>query len=119
MKTCNLCQEKKPCSDFYTNGKYPSGKQKYKPKCKKCEYSFDLERLREVIRAFYGELKCQRCGYANYAGALECHHRRPSEKDFEICKMKTFSEDRIKRELAKCDLLCANCHREVHFEMGG
>lgn len=114
MKKCNLCKIPKPFSEFYTNGLYPNGKQKYKPKCKTCEYAFDLSRLRGLIKEFYGELACQKCGYDNFAGALECHHRDPDTKDVEICKMRTFSRARIIAELSKCDLLCANCHRETH-----
>lgn len=59
--------------------------------------------------------RCIRCGYAGHVAALVFHHRDPSTKGFAI------SVDgaprawaRLVEETAKCDLLCANCHREVH-----
>ncbi|WP_010676639.1 hypothetical protein [Bacillus timonensis] len=58
--------------------------------------------------------KCLRCGYNRCIRALEFHHRDPSKKEFSISnKGLTRSWERIKKELDKCDLLCANCHREV------
>ncbi len=58
--------------------------------------------------------KCQICGYNRYQGALELHHRVKSDKSFGIGdKGYTRSWQRVKEELDKCILLCANCHREV------
>jgi len=59
--------------------------------------------------------RCQSCGYDYCIEAMEFHHLDPSEKDFGISqKGYTRSWVRIKEELDKCILLCANCHREVH-----
>jgi len=58
--------------------------------------------------------KCQACGYNKCPGALELHHVKRSEKAFGIGdKGYTRSWEKVKRELDKCILLCANCHREV------
>ncbi len=58
--------------------------------------------------------KCQLCGYNRCAGALELHHLRKSEKSFGIGdKGYTRSWEKVRAELDKCILLCANCHREV------
>lgn len=61
--------------------------------------------------------KCSKCGYDKNLAAFDFHHRNPSEKVFEV-KMKNFTggwtEDEILEEVMKCDLLCANCHREIH-----
>ncbi len=58
--------------------------------------------------------KCQICGYKKYQGALELHHIKSSEKEFGIGdKGYTRSWEKVKAELDKCILLCANCHREV------
>ncbi len=56
---------------------------------------------------------CQLCGYDTYNGALEFHHLDPSEKDFQV-NQRLRSWENIKKEIGKCILLCANCHREVH-----
>lgn len=58
--------------------------------------------------------KCIGCGYRRYQGALELHHVDPSQKGFAIGdKGYTRSWSKVKAELDKCVLLCANCHREV------
>ena len=58
---------------------------------------------------------CQRCGYDRCLEALEFHHLHSSKKDFGISsKGYTRSWERTREELGKCELLCANCHREVH-----
>jgi len=58
---------------------------------------------------------CQACGYNRCLEALEFHHRNPEKKDFGISeKGYTRSWERVKQELDKCVLLCANCHRELH-----
>ena len=58
--------------------------------------------------------KCQICGYNKYLGVLELHHLNHSVKSFGIGdKGYTRSWEKVKAELDKCILLCANCHREV------
>jgi hypothetical protein len=58
--------------------------------------------------------RCIGCGYNRYQGALELHHLNPLEKGFGIGdKGYTRSWIKVKAELDKCVLLCANCHREV------
>ena len=47
--------------------------------------------------------------------ALEFHHTDSDGKDFGIsAKGYTRSWEEVRKELDKCILLCANCHREVH-----
>ncbi|MNT97520.1 hypothetical protein D3C72_2398630 [compost metagenome] len=50
-------------------------------------------------------------------GALEFHHRDPAQKDFTFSQVKLKNFKHVKDELDKCDLLCANCHREAHADM--
>ena len=58
--------------------------------------------------------ECQKCGYSRCHASLEFHHIDPSEKEFSWPKMRKRAWVDIKTELDKCDLLCANCHRETH-----
>lgn len=63
----------------------------------------------------YKGSKCQICGYSRCLDALEFHHLDGSKKEFGISfKGITRSWERIKKELDKCILVCANCHREFH-----
>ena len=58
--------------------------------------------------------KCEQCGYCkNCPSAFTFHHKNPNEKDFTIAR-KTWSFERLKREVDKCSLLCSNCHAETH-----
>ena len=47
---------------------------------------------------------------------LDFHHRNPEEKVIEVANAVRWgwSVHRIAEEIAKCDLLCANCHRKLH-----
>jgi 5-methylcytosine-specific restriction endonuclease McrA len=61
--------------------------------------------------------KCSRCGYCKSLRALQFHHRDPKQKDFAISRPNPRSWEKVKVELDKCDLLCANCHSEAHDEL--
>ena len=63
--------------------------------------------------------KCQICNYNKSTNALEFHHLDPNEKDFEINGTKAAATNwkNVQKELDKCDLLCANCHFELHSEL--
>jgi hypothetical protein len=61
----------------------------------------------------YKGRRCQICGYNKCPGALDLHHIN-GKKDFGIGdKGYTRSWERTKKELDKCILVCANCHREI------
>jgi 5-methylcytosine-specific restriction endonuclease McrA len=58
--------------------------------------------------------KCKICGYHKCSRSLVFHHINPEEKDFAISTNTNKAWDKMKLELDKCILLCANCHGEVH-----
>src|SRR3989338_5625392 len=61
--------------------------------------------------------KCIKCRYSKYPEVLEFHHKDPSTKEFNLgLNGLTRSWERTKKEIEKCDLLCANCHRERHVD---
>ncbi len=129
-KICSKCHMEKPYAAFHINRSYFDGLQSW---CKECVKKYDKlnkshrrEQRRDRLRQrkvaaleAYGSSRCIRCGFDHLA-ALEFHHRDSSTKLFEIsiavmC-LEKYSWDEILKEIAKCDLLCANCHRIEHFE---
>lgn len=88
-------------------------------RCVKCR-SEAVQRRRDKLKQLsvdYLGGKCSRCGYCKCIQALDFHHKDPTQKDFSIAhKGHTRSWERVKSELDKCILLCANCHREVHAD---
>lgn len=84
----------------------------------KCGYCMrKLRRIKikkEVVELLGG--KCSRCGYNRCMFALEFHHRNgKKDKEFSISGNSNLSLKRIKKEIEKCELLCANCHREEQY----
>ena len=65
----------------------------------------------ELVRMRGG--RCEDCAYDRLPAALEFHHRDPSTKEFGLGNFQG-SWERLLAEAAKCDLLCANCHRLRH-----
>ena len=59
--------------------------------------------------------KCEDCGYDKCEAALEFHHLDPSIKEASWNKIRLWGKERLFKELDKCVILCANCHRERHY----
>jgi arsenate reductase-like glutaredoxin family protein len=72
-------------------------------------------RLKEKLVEYKGG-KCERCGYDKCITALEFHHLDPDEKEFGVGNFEVLSFGKCKKEVDKCILVCANCHREIHYE---
>ena len=116
FKKCTRCNTEKLLSDFYKNG---TGSNFY---CKICAGNQAKERqraLKEFCVSILGD-KCNHCGYDKYVGALDFHHKDSESKEFELSSVKftNFRKPENRKilidELAKCLLLCRNCHREEH-----
>ena len=69
----------------------------------------------ELIKMMGGE--CSRCGYKENIAALDFHHLNPEEKSFQLDArhLSNTHMEKIMEEAKKCVLLCANCHREIHY----
>jgi hypothetical protein len=70
---------------------------------------------RKLFRELKATLSCGRCGESHPA-TLDFHHRDPSTKSLEVSIMvwnRTWK--RVLAEIAKCDVICANCHRKEHW----
>lgn len=61
--------------------------------------------------------RCSRCAYDRNSSALTWHHLDPALKSFnlDIRSLSNRSDRAVQAEVAKCILLCSNCHAETHF----
>lgn len=57
---------------------------------------------------------CESCGEEHQPGRFHWHHRNPDTMVFRISAGEHRSLDDLAIELAKCDLLCPECHRRKH-----
>lgn len=119
-RCCSTCRIEKPISEFYKI----KNTERYRTSCKTCvsEYQKTIaggtRANTKSLAVEYKGGKCQQCGYCKSLSALEFHHRDSTEKDFGIARRWYKGlDDILKKELDKCDLLCSNCHREVHEQL--
>ena len=85
-------------------------------RCSQCNIEdVSKHRQRRKIKAVQHKGgKCVKCGYDKHVAALDFHHVR-GKKEFNISGTSlVYPWKKVKKELDKCDLLCANCHREEH-----
>lgn len=124
-KACTKCGVEQPYSEFHN---HPYSADGFQYNCKSCQravsrayYQKNKERLREEgkqknaeFRELMAELKsdpCMDCNTSYPPYVMDFDHVR-GEKTYRISAMTSFSEKRILEEVAKCDVVCANCHRE-------
>lgn len=131
----NLLREREKARKYYRDNreklneysrKWYENNPEYFKKYQKQYYKDNPKRLRERRRKRKEEIKeyinnykllrgCEICGYKKCAVALEFHHTG-DDKEFDIGRAgdRRVSLERLKKEMAKCIILCANCHRELH-----
>lgn len=91
---------------------YYEGKRD-KAKTRKSRLVLGWAKKLKAIRLLGGKCKC--CGETR-PWLLEFHHRDESSKDYGMSYLKHHSWEKFVKELAKCDLLCRNCHGDIHFK---
>lgn len=125
MRTCSSCN-----TEYEDYGQRSS-------LCRECKRAYDrefhakrspevkarkaeLQKIRKAeIKVWYKEWKtsqsCKVCGEDEEA-CLDFHHLDPSTKEDAVANLigKAHSIEKIKKEIAKCVVLCANCHRKLH-----
>lgn len=131
-KPCSKCGVVKDISDFAVR-KISTGQ--HSTECKDCHKKVrdlyylnnkDVEQkrvkdrvkaLRVQIRDLKHTLSCEICKEDHYA-CLQFHHINPKEKEMAISLTANlgWSFKRIEKEMAKCRVLCANCHFKLHYE---
>ncbi len=72
--------------------------------------------IRDWFRRYKSSLYCIDCGISHPA-LLHFHHRDRAEKSFTISKIisRAASVKQITDEMAKCDVVCVNCHAKRHW----
>lgn len=114
-KTCQVCsvplkgKQQLYCSKLCKGEQYTTNPNDYLTQQKRA-----IERKLFFIHEKGG--KCEICGYAKNIAALVFHHTDPSNKTFTIDSRKCSNTnmESLKREVEKCQLLCCNCHAEIH-----
>lgn len=112
---CGICLELSDFSSVDKKGFYLRGVCK---KCRSAQITKERREVKKQIIAYMGG-KCAHCGLVDTPEVYDLHHLDPSKKEIGIArlirnggKFETFL-----RELAKCILLCSNCHRKVHASL--
>ena len=116
IKKCEICGENFSVTQ---NG----GSRKY---CYSCSPSYKTSEERatsitilrhamkkEAVKRKGG--KCEICGYNKCIEALQFHHSNPEEKEFQVSSGNIRSWKEYWNEVQKCQLVCANCHAEIHY----
>jgi hypothetical protein len=70
---------------------------------------------RNDINAIKVARGCSVCGYNEHPAALDFNHVR-GEKLFNVSQDTKTAWSKVLEEIAKCDVLCANCHRIHTYE---
>lgn len=137
----NWCKEcynisKRACNRLYARRRSPEVIQKRKEWSREYSKAYKLKnqtklsdggkRYHKNVRTFWLRLlndrklgECSICGYNKCFKAIEFHHKDPKEKECIISKLlyltpNEINIDRLLKELDKCVVVCANCHRELH-----
>ncbi len=112
---CKFCGEKEE-NKMMNKG----GGRRAKTICKLCHNKNTIKRQQKNKQQAvdYKGGKCKICSYDRCLSALEFHHRDPKNKEINWIYMRSWGINKIYKELDKCDLVCANCHREIHANMG-
>jgi len=89
-----------------------------------CKTHYDqkfAERRRQLVNLHIAEMRlvlddiklssgCIDCGYNEHAEALDFDHVK-GQKKFNVSIISTRSLESLMEEIAKCEVVCANCHR--------
>ncbi len=102
MRICRLCLNR-----------FKDYQNKNRNRCGSCNTKIRRFRSKAAAIKHLGG-KCSKCGWVGNQAAFQFHHTGNLKKDFNIGNVANKSWDKIKIELKKCILLCANCHMITH-----
>ena len=132
-KKCSKCNQIKDIKQFTFKNK---AKNKISSNCKSCTRQMSkthyynnkqqylernkiaCENNREFIKDIKKNAKCKICGEKDWR-CLDFHHKDKEDKVIEVALLylKNWKRSRMLEEIAKCDILCANCHRKEHVSI--
>ncbi len=143
MKACSKCGNIKSESDFFVKN---STTGRLHAQCKSCykehrksyhaqhykkyheQYLHRAKQRRNVLRSEFRSnmllylkgKKCVICGESDIR-TFEFDHIDPSKKEFSISQAVRlgYAWPSVKNEIAKCRILCANCHKKHTAEQRG
>lgn len=136
MRRCGRCDREKPLENFawrrkakgqrdnycrscrakYKREHYLANRQRYIDQARKRKRVVFAERL-EYLVAFLREHPCVDCGETDLV-VLEFDHLR--DKEFGIAQgIRDRDWQSVLDEMAKCEVVCANCHRRRTARRGG
>ena len=109
-RTCSDCSPSLPLAAFTRSG------SEVQSRCKPCFNRTCVERWRRVKAEEVKRLGGRRpdSDEASHPDVFELHHLDPRGEEYGWTRLRLFSADRRRRELAKCVVLCAPCHRMRH-----
>lgn len=124
-KACTCAYKRK----YYSSSRGQATVKAYIERNKEKRAAYNKEYLRQYRAAnFKGQRKlefclykggrCVECGFEaneNTVAAFDFHHVNPSEKEYTPSDMLMLKKEKVFEELDKCVLLCANCHRILHY----
>ena len=128
-KKCCRCKIEKSVTDF---GKMSSAKDGLQSRCKPCNRAVALDYSRKFKERSYTNTKerkkrittaisevkrragCALCTESDPV-CLVFHHLDPTQKELQVNGATNPSVQRIILEAVKCEVVCCNCHRKVHF----
>lgn len=67
-------------------------------------------KVREFVKAAK-DAPCADCGQRFPYVCMDFDHLDPGTKVMEVSRMTNLPIEQVKAEIAKCELVCANCHR--------
>jgi hypothetical protein len=95
---------------FQINWLTPEAWERRKVGCAKAAQRAQ-KRNAKIIKEEKLKRGCEMCGYKEHHVALDFDHLDPSAKVRDIAKMHTTNIKNLMKEIEKCQVLCANCHR--------
>ena len=120
---CTKCQRDLPVDDFSTDNQPDCRKRGFRRyDCRECHGVIAANTKSRNLQLMHRakDVPCMDCGVCYSAWIMQFDHRDPSKKSFglNICQARTRSVQQVKDEIAKCDIVCANCHRMLHADGG-